>query len=109
MADAMDGSALVDLIVGVVKDSGTVPADAIVSVRKESLHKLASVLQSKLASEMKSGLEIQPLEHAKSGFKVSGKDGSWYYDFSADALASMMSEFLHPVVARILSDCARDE
>lgn len=107
ISSILEGDTLVDLVVGIVKNSDVQMSESFISINAKQFDSLASVLQKRLATELKAGLEIRPVEQVKAGFKISGKDGSWYYDFSADEIALMMSTFLNPAVVRILSDSAR--
>jgi len=41
------------------------------------------------------------------GFRIAEKDGSAFYDFSAEAVAAMLSAHLNPKVAEILKNAVK--
>ncbi|NBB90791.1 MAG: V-type ATP synthase subunit E [Spirochaetes bacterium] len=58
--------------------------------------KVESQLRSRLAEEIKAGLEIKPVQGIDAGFRISVKDGSVYYDFSSEGIAEVLSAYLNP-------------
>ncbi len=50
-------------------------------------------LKSSLAKQIEKGLEIRPVK-GMSGMKLSCKDGSGFYDFSDEEIASLLRPFL---------------
>jgi len=68
------------------------------------LAKLQSWFNDKLVSELKKGVEIKPIRNMGAGFRVSDKDGSAYYDFSAESVAQLLSAYLNPRLAEILKN-----
>ena len=68
-----------------------------------SLTKLKSYFKQKLAAELKKGLELKTDPNLAVGFRIANKDGSAYYDFSADSVAEMLSAYLNPQLAEILN------
>ncbi len=101
------GEQLVSLIVQVVQSGLTDPATSSVELNKEQVKALATVLKTKLAQEMKSGLEIRPVEGVRTGFKLSQKDGKSFYDFSTGEIATLMAPFLNPLVQEIVFGSAQ--
>jgi V/A-type H+-transporting ATPase subunit E len=73
----------------------------------DSLSRLESFFSEKLAAELKKGVELKGDKAGGSGFKISAKDGSAYYDFSADAVAELLSAYLNPRLAAILKASAK--
>jgi V/A-type H+-transporting ATPase subunit E len=71
------------------------------------LSKLQSFFNEKLAAELKKGLELKSNRNLSSGFRISSKDGSAYYDFSAEAVASLLSAYLNPKLAGILTNSSK--
>jgi V/A-type H+-transporting ATPase subunit E len=69
---------------------------------ESSLTKLKGFFKEKLASELKKGVELRSDQNLSSGFRIARKDGSAYYDFSADSVAEMLSAYLNPNLAEIL-------
>ena len=66
------------------------------------LNKLKNWAQSSLAEELKKGLELKSDRNLAAGFRIANKDGSAYYDFSAESVAELLSSYLNPHLAGIL-------
>ena len=66
------------------------------------LQGLQSWFNDKLAADLKKGVEIKPVRNMEAGFRISDKDGSAYYDFSAESVAQLLSAYLNPRLAEIL-------
>lgn len=63
-------------------------------------------LKSRLAEEMKAGLEIRPVHGVDSGFRIGMKDGSVYYDFTAEGIAEVLSAYLNPRLQEAIKQAA---
>ncbi|MGE4583201.1 MAG: V-type ATP synthase subunit E [Sphaerochaeta sp.] len=63
---------------------------------------LASTLSDDLRTKIKEGLEIKPVESVSTGFRISEKDGSSFYDFSAEETANLLKPFLTPAIEEIV-------
>jgi len=66
------------------------------------LAKLKSWATGALAEEFKKGIELKSDRNLASGFRIASKDGSSYYDFSAESVAELLSSYLNPHIAEIL-------
>jgi len=53
------------------------------------------------------GVELKPVKGAKAGFRIGEKNGAAYYDFSADAVADMLSAYLNTRLAAIMSSALK--
>jgi len=71
------------------------------------LRKLENHFSEKLASELKKGLEIKPHSGIAAGFRIAQKDGSAYYDFSADSVAQLLSRHVNSRLAETLRSAAK--
>jgi len=80
-----------------------------VLLSEASLGKLKTFFEGKLAKEIKKGLELRSDAGLSGGFRVANKDGSAYYDFSADSVAEMLCAYLNPRLAEILRASVKDE
>jgi len=78
-------------------------------VAEDELKKLEKGLRDKLSAQLAKGMEIKPLTNVDAGFKVSYKDGSAYYNFSAEGVAEIISEFLNPKLAEILKEAVKEQ
>jgi V/A-type H+-transporting ATPase subunit E len=61
-----------------------------------------------LASELNKGLELKTDRGLGAGFRIAEKDGSAYYDFSAESVAELLSAYLNPHLAEILKSAVKD-
>ena len=87
-----------------LKSWGTKNANTLTVLLPEaSLTKLQAYFKTKLAAELKKGLELKSDRNLSSGFRIAKKDGSAYYDFSAESVAEMLSAYLNPQLAEILN------
>jgi len=78
-------------------------------IAEEELKKLDKGLRDKLSAQLSKGMEIKPLQGVEAGFKVSYKDGSAYYNFSAEGVAEIISEFLNPKLADVLKEAVKEQ
>ena len=74
---------------------------------EEDLGKLKSWAGGALADELKKGLELKSDRNLGKGFRIANKDGSAYYDFSAESVAELLSAYLNPHLAELLSKSAK--
>ena len=97
-------SALPDLI----KNWAAKGGDALALILPETeLNKLEGYFTEKLAAELKSGLELKADRNLGAGFRIANKDGSAYYDFSAESVAELLSAYLNPHLAAILKNAVK--
>jgi V/A-type H+-transporting ATPase subunit E len=61
-----------------------------------------------LASQLNQGLELKTGRGLGAGFRIAEKDGSAYYDFSAESVAELLSAYLNPHLAEILKSAVKD-
>jgi V/A-type H+-transporting ATPase subunit E len=71
------------------------------------LQTLISFFNDKLAAELKKGVELKSDRNLGAGFRIANKDGSAYYDFSAESVAELLSAYLNPRLGEILKDAAK--
>ncbi|MDR1446197.1 MAG: V-type ATP synthase subunit E [Treponema sp.] len=71
------------------------------------LKKLEGYFTEKLAAELKKGVELKSDRNLAAGFRIVNKDGSAYFDFSAEAVAELLSAYLNPRLAGILKTAAK--
>jgi V/A-type H+-transporting ATPase subunit E len=81
--------------------------DLAVILPESEAAKLQSFFSGKLTDELKKGVELKSSRKLTSGFHISNKDGSIYYDFSAEAVAQLLSTYLNPKLAEILKNSAK--
>ena len=71
-------------------------------LNEKDLEKLKSWAAGALAAELKKGVELKPDRNLEAGFKIAYKDGSAYYDFSAESVTELLAAYLNPYLADIL-------
>jgi V/A-type H+-transporting ATPase subunit E len=105
---ALNDDALKLLIPEVVKglSSGKDTVDVILN--ENQLKSLESWAKSALTAEISNGLEIRAGKNLAAGFRIALKDGSAYYDFSAQAVADALGAYLNPRLAETVKDAAKE-
>jgi len=81
--------------------------DLAVLLPAEVLKRLEARLTARLSTELKKGVELRPSEELTAGFRVSEKGGAAYYDFSAEAVAELLSRHVNARLSEILRDAAQ--
>jgi V/A-type H+-transporting ATPase subunit E len=71
------------------------------------LSRLQGFFSEKLTGELWKGVELKASRKLTSGFRISNKEGSIYYDFSAEAVAELLSAYLNPKLAEILKTASK--
>ena len=74
----------------------------------KDLKELESSLSAALKDHISKGLELKADSKIAGGFRIGTKDGSAYYDFSAEAVADLFSSYLSPKTAEILKNAAKE-
>lgn len=75
-----------------------------VQIPSEKFDAIESRLRNRLASELAKGMEIVPYHGLQSGFRISMKDGTVFYDFSDREIGDMLSLYLNPRLSKLLTD-----
>lgn len=109
-ANAYNSEVLSELVPSAVKAwiSAHSTDDIALFLAPSDLKKLESTFIGALKAEIAKGLEIKSESSLKDGFRLGTKDGSSYYDFSAQAVANLFSTYLNPRVAEILQSAAKE-
>jgi V/A-type H+-transporting ATPase subunit E len=69
---------------------------------------LEGFFREKIAGELKTGLELRADRNLGAGFRIANRDGSAYYDFSAEAVGDLLSAYLNPRLAEIVKTQAKE-
>jgi V/A-type H+-transporting ATPase subunit E len=100
---------LKEVLPGLLKNWASQGSDALDVLLSEKDRKaLEGYFNGKLASELAKGLELKTDRNLGSGFRIAEKDGSAYYDFSAESVAELLSAYLNPRLAEILKSAVKD-
>lgn len=98
--------ALVQLIATVVENWAQKPdaEDLSVVLNTETLEKLEENVQAALKEKLQKGVTLKANDNFDGGFRIAVKDGSAYYDYSADAVVELLSNYLSPKVRELLRE-----
>ena len=98
--------ALVKLIINAVECwAGKPEADDIsVILNSNDLAKLEEALLAELKAKMLSGVTLKTNDNFDGGFRIAVNNGAVYYDYSADAVTDMLSNYLSPKVTELLKE-----
>jgi len=88
-----------------VSKGGSDSLDVLLS--EDNLSKLKAWANGALADELKKGTELKSDRNLGAGFRIANKDGSAYYDFSVESAAELLSAYLNPHLAEILTSSAK--
>lgn len=99
---ALTGGELAALITSVVKSGVVDSKKEEVQVNESVCKALCQELATSLASELKAGLVVKPVKGVDTGFRIAEKDGSGFYDFSAQEIAALLKPFLGDEMAKIV-------
>jgi len=81
--------------------------DLSVILPEGELSRLQGFFNEKLAGELSRGVELKSNRKLASGFRISNKNGSAYYDFSAEAVAELFSTYLNQKLADLVKETAK--
>ena len=80
-----------------------------VLMSSSDLKKIEKQLKSRLAAELKKGVELKPFPELQAGFRIAMKAGSAYYNFSDQGIAEILAEYLNPKIAEIVRETVEKE
>lgn len=78
--------------------------DLAVIVNEETRERLENALLSALKARMSDGVTLKTSEGLDKGFRIAVSEGSIYYDYSAEAVVEMLSNYLSPRVTALLKE-----
>jgi V/A-type H+-transporting ATPase subunit E len=91
------------------KGSNAQSADALdILLPEAQLATLEGFFRGELAGELNKGVELKSDRNLGAGFRIASRDGSAYYDFSAEAVADLLSAYLNPRLADIVKTQAKE-
>ncbi len=82
--------------------------DLAVLLSKADLDALESGLKGALKDQIAKGMEIKTDASLASGFRIGVKDGSAYYDYSAESVADLFAAYLNPKIAALVAAAAKE-
>ena len=107
VADSVASSYSADVIKNIlpdlIKNWAVKDTDSLsVLLSEGDLAQLDSAFKAQLVSALKGGVELKPQKAGGGGFRIVEKDGSAFYDFSAQSVANIISAYVNPKLAEIL-------
>ncbi|MDR2516252.1 MAG: V-type ATP synthase subunit E [Spirochaetaceae bacterium] len=72
-----------------------------------ALGKITAYFNEKIAGELTRGIELKSDRNLAAGFRIANRDGSAYYDFSAESVAELLSAYLNPRLAETLKESVK--
>ena len=79
-----------------------------VLLSEKDLKEIEKDLGAALKEQINSGLEIKLDNSLTKGFRIGTKDGSAFYDFSAESVADLFSAYLNPKTSAIMKEAAKE-
>ncbi|UCF99025.1 MAG: V-type ATP synthase subunit E [Spirochaetaceae bacterium] len=108
--EALSPKVLEEAVVSLIKAwSKEQTSNLQVLLSSSDLKKVEKQLKSRLAAELKKGVELKPFPELRAGFRIAMKDGSAYYNFTDQGIAEILAEYLNPKIAEIVQDAAKKE
>ena len=94
------------LVVNVVESWANKPdaEDIAVLLNSEDLKSLEENLLAGLKDRMLKGVTLKANDNFDGGFRIAVNNGSAYYDYSAEAVVDMISNYLSPKVTELLKE-----
>ncbi|MDR1030676.1 MAG: V-type ATP synthase subunit E [Treponema sp.] len=74
---------------------------------EKALKNLQAYFNNILADTLARGLELKSDRNLAAGFRIAHKDGSAYYDFSAESVGTLLSAYLNPRLGEILKQAVK--
>lgn len=95
-----------ELILRIVENWANKPdaEDIAVILNTQDLNKLEETALAALKEKLSKGITLKANDHFDGGFRIAVNDGGAYYDYSAEAVAEMLSDYLSPKVAELLKE-----
>ena len=85
--------------------AGKPEADDISVILNDSdLAKLEEALLAELKAKMLGGVTLKANDNFDGGFRIAVNNGTVYYDYSAEAVTDMLSDYLSPKVTALLKE-----
>lgn len=78
--------------------------DITVILNSSDLAKLEEAILSSLKAKMLSGVTLKANDSFDGGFRIAVNNGAVYYDYSAQAVTDMLSNYLSPRVTELLKE-----
>jgi V/A-type H+/Na+-transporting ATPase subunit E len=109
VASSYSGDIIKNILPDLIKNWAAKNTDSLsVLLSEGDLKKLDASFKSRLVSALKGGVDIKAGKNLSGGFHIAEKDGSAFYDFSAESVANLLSAYLNPKLAETLKSAAKE-
>ena len=78
--------------------------DLAVILNSDSLKKTENILLAALKERISAGVTLKANDNFDGGFRIAVNNGSAYYDYSAESVIDMLSNYLSPRVTELLKE-----
>ncbi|MBE6550340.1 MAG: V-type ATP synthase subunit E [Ruminococcaceae bacterium] len=97
---------LAGLIVSIVENWAAKPdaEDITVILNGKDLEALEALILAGVKEKILGGVTLKANDNFDGGFRIAVNNGSAYYDYSADAVVDMLSNYLSPKVTKLLKE-----
>ena len=98
--------ALASLIISIIENWANKPdaEDIAVILNTQDLNKLEENLLAALKEKTIKGITLKANDNFDGGFRIAVNNGSAYYDYSAEAVVDMLSNYLSPKVTELMKE-----
>lgn len=79
-----------------------------VLLSEKDCKELEKEFKAALKDELAKGMEIKIDKSLDAGFRVGVNNGNAYYDYSAEAIADLFTEYLNPRVSAIMKNAVKE-
>lgn len=106
VAEVYSSEAFPKLVVNAVESWVEKPdaEELTVILNSKDLEAVEKILLTELKGKMLKGVTLKASDNFDGGFRIAEKDGQVYYDYSAEAVVDMLSNYLTPKVTAILKE-----
>ncbi|MBQ7971423.1 MAG: V-type ATP synthase subunit E [Clostridia bacterium] len=95
-----------ELILRIVENWANTPdaEEIAVILNTQDLNQLEETALAALKEKLSKGITLKANDHFDGGFRIAVNEGGAYYDYSAEAVAEMLSNYLSPKVTELLKE-----
>ena len=106
VSSVYSSDALAGIIVNLVEGfkNNAAAEDITIVLGSEDLKKIEDTVLSVLKEKALSGVTLKANDNFDGGFRIAVNDGGAYYDYSAEAVTDMLSNYLSPKIAALMKE-----
>ena len=78
--------------------------DIEIILNEKDADELQSLILSAIKEKMLKGVTLKPNNNFDGGFRIAVNNGRAYYDYSAEAVVDMLSNYLSPKITKLLKE-----